>query len=396
MKSSVLSIVTFALVQALTAVCAFGGIWDGKRISVSGDSYSAFGGLHGSIHYHYPGKTMVRNESQMWWAQVVQEFGGSIESNRSCAGSAISTQYGVCASMLNMARNGQLGNPDVILVLGGLNNDWVLKHSRMTFLSEVTKYFDVLDSEYGAAEKYVILCKIHEQIDYRWGLKPMYRQVLREESRKRGYKVIDLDGYYGNENEDFDTAETPHPTLQGMNKIARRIIDEIRNGPGGYRELYDCLVMDDQCYFITDYVPNLARTRVTVRARFSTDVRAKNVLFYAGGVHGWCGSDERPVACRAIRRLQLRQFDRWRCDERWPGLGRGAAVGRRDRYDVRRWQRTDDRRGRNPGTDDACERGRERTSCSFRRTGGTRVRVFGHGPEDNLQYPHYRGRCRRP
>ena len=283
MKSSVLSIVTFALAQALTAACAFGGIWEGKRVSVSGDSYSAFGGLHGSHHSHYPGKTTVQDEGQMWWAQVIREFGGVLESNRSCAGGAITTRYGICLSMWDMAKDGQLGSPDVILVLGGLNNDWVLKHEQPKFLSEVTKYFNVLDSEYAAAEKYVILCKIHEQIDYRWGLRPMCRQVLREESRKRGYKVIDLDGYYGNESGDFDTAETPHPTLQGMNKIAKRVISEIRNGPGGYRELYDCLTTDDLGYLITDYVPNLTRTKVTVRARFSTDIRAKNVMFYAGG-----------------------------------------------------------------------------------------------------------------
>ena len=283
MKSSVLSILAFALVQALTAVCAFGGIWDGKRISVSGDSYSAFGGLHGSHHSHYPGKTTVQNEGQMWWAQVIQEFGGVLESNKSCAGGAITTRYGICLSMWDLAKDGQLGKPDVILVLGGLNNDWVLNHGRATFLSEVTRYFNVLDSEYGAAEKYVILCKIHEQIDYRWGLRPMYRQVLREESRKRGYKVIDLDGYYGNESGDFDTPETPHPTLQGMNKIAKRVISEIRNGPGGYKELFDYLETDSKGYLVTDYVPNLAKTKVVVNARFFDETPKTSVFFSADG-----------------------------------------------------------------------------------------------------------------
>ena len=33
MKPSVLSIVTFALAQTLMAVCAFGGIWEGKSVS---------------------------------------------------------------------------------------------------------------------------------------------------------------------------------------------------------------------------------------------------------------------------------------------------------------------------------------------------------------------------
>lgn len=284
MKSSVLSIVTFALVQALTAVCAFGGIWEGKSVSVVGDSYSAFGGLHGSIHYHYPGKTMVRNESQMWWAQVIDEFGGTILSNRSCTGSAIYTTYGNSPSLLSMARNGQLGDPDVILVMGGLNDCWVgeepWKLNESKFAGAVASLFNCLDAEYARAEKYVIVHKIHVREDYRWGLKPMYRNVLRKQAKERGYKVVDLDGYFGTEDGDFDTAETPHPTLQGMTKIAKRVISEIRNGPGGYKELFDYLETDSKGYLVTDYVPNLAKTKVVVNAQFF-DKTSKTSVFYS-------------------------------------------------------------------------------------------------------------------
>lgn len=76
-----LSFVTFALVQVLTSVYAFEG-GEGLSVSISGDRYSTFGGWHGSIHYHYPGQTDVKHESQMWWSQVVQEFGSSQEPNR--------------------------------------------------------------------------------------------------------------------------------------------------------------------------------------------------------------------------------------------------------------------------------------------------------------------------
>ena len=141
------------LILALLApVFAWAVDWSGKGVSIVGDSYSAFGYLHGSIHCHYPGKTGVRSESQMWWAQVINEFGGTIVSNRSCAGSAIIGTYGVCPSLLSMAQNGQLGDPDVILVMGGLNDFWVCEEpwgvTETSFGAAVDKLFDCFDTEY--------------------------------------------------------------------------------------------------------------------------------------------------------------------------------------------------------------------------------------------------------
>ena len=43
----------------VTPVFAWAVDWSGKGVSIVGDSYSAFGYLHGSIHCHYPGKTVI-------------------------------------------------------------------------------------------------------------------------------------------------------------------------------------------------------------------------------------------------------------------------------------------------------------------------------------------------
>lgn len=171
--------------------------WTGKRVAIVGDSYSAFGNIHGSRNSHYPGTTDVRSEEQMWWGQAIRTFGGVLETNRSSGGSEYTYQYGVCPSFENYIKNGQLGSPDIILLLGGLNDFWVHQVPENGFRTAVGKLFNCLDSEYAHAEKFVILPKIHNVADFSWGLAPMCRNVIRELSTVLGYQVIALEGYYG-------------------------------------------------------------------------------------------------------------------------------------------------------------------------------------------------------
>ena len=265
-----------ALFGVLSTVAAD---WTGKKVSISGDSYSAFG-----TNQHYPGKTDVRNESQMWWSQVIAHFGGELEVNGARSGSAITRTYGVCPSLLYLAQEGRLGNPDIVLVMGGLNDFWVLGVNETTFRSKVNLFFNCLDSEYAGAEKIVILNKIHSNVDARWGLAPMYRNVLRGLAKGRGYRVVDLEGYVGMGDGDFDTPEYPHPTRQGQAKIARRVISALENWPLDYSRLLDTLEMDGSGYMVTDHVPNLKKTEVSVAMRrFGSETEGTNVLYYASG-----------------------------------------------------------------------------------------------------------------
>lgn len=260
------------------------GDWTGKRVSVVGDSYSAYGKIHGSGNSNYPGKTTVRNESQMWWAQVISEMGGILETNRSVSGSAMTVSWGLAASFYNRSKDGQLGHPDIILVLGGLNDFWMFNLDESSFRSGVGKFFNCLDFEYPFAQKFFVLDKIHISVDRQWGLAPMYRRVLRALAKERGYTIIDLEGYFGMDPADCDTPEYPHPTLQGMNKIAARVISAIKNGANDCARQYDYLELDSQGYLVTDYVPNLARTKVTMTVHAFDDSRnVENVLYSTMG-----------------------------------------------------------------------------------------------------------------
>lgn len=253
--------------------------WSGKKISISGDSYSAFG-----TNQQYPGKTDVKNQSQMWWSQVISYFGGELEVNGSWSGSAISYDYSVCPSFPTLARDGGLGDPDIIMIMGGLNDFWVLGVNEATFRTKVNAFFNLLDAGYPQAEKIVIINKIHSNMDAKWGLAPMYRNVLRELSGDRGYKVVDLEGHIGVGDGDFDTPEYPHPTKQGQAKIAQRVISALENAPLDYLRQLDYLEMDGAGYMVTDYVPNLRTTEITVRMRiFDGGINETNVLFYASG-----------------------------------------------------------------------------------------------------------------
>lgn len=241
--------------------------WSGMRVSVAGDSYSAWKG--------YPNK-LVSSESKMWYAQTIAEFGGALNSNTAQGGCAYSYTYGVCPVIWSLCQNRALGRPDVILSMGGLNDFWVLEPTKgygctdAQFRLGLNKLFNLYDSDYAGAEVYQIIPKAHCTNDYLWGLSPRYRRAIRELARARGYHVIDLDGYFGTEVGDTDTPTYPHPTLQGMNKIAARVISEIRNGCGGYATAYDYLETDGVGYVLTDVETNAA-TRVEFKIRSNAD-----------------------------------------------------------------------------------------------------------------------------
>ena len=250
------------------AECGYAGdVWSGKLVSVAGDSYSDW--------KNYSRKTVTR-ESQMWWVQVITELGGTKYLNTARAGCAYSYTYGGCPAIWSLCQDRALGYPEVILSMGGLNDFWVLEPTKVygctdaQFRLGLNKLFNLYDSDYAGAEVYQIIPKAHCTNDYLWGLSPRYRRAIRELARTRGYHVIDLDGYFGTEVGDTDTPTYPHPTLQGMNKIAARVISEIRNGCGGYATAYDYLETDGVGYVLTDVETNAA-TRVEFKIRSNAD-----------------------------------------------------------------------------------------------------------------------------
>lgn len=103
-----------------------------KKFSILGDSYSTFEGYvdpetnDSWPHYADIG---VASVEQMWWYKVANEMEWSVEMNNSFSGSLISNfsdfdagNYYKVNSFLRRMDN--LGNPDVIFILGGTNDMW--------------------------------------------------------------------------------------------------------------------------------------------------------------------------------------------------------------------------------------------------------------------------------
>ena len=98
------------------------------HFSVLGDSYSTFEGYvdpdsNAVFHYNEIGVTDVE---QMWWWHVAVSKGWLLERNNSFSGSLIcnmnaSNYYGPYSFLRRMDN---LGNPDVIFILGGTNDVW--------------------------------------------------------------------------------------------------------------------------------------------------------------------------------------------------------------------------------------------------------------------------------
>lgn len=113
------------------AGCAF-ALPKNPKISVLGDSYSTFAGAipRGNAVWYPcqpPLSNDVRKVEQCWWSQVIARLSGTLERNESWSGSTVcNTGYkgaDVCHNSF-VARVMRLGDPDVILVCGGTNDDW--------------------------------------------------------------------------------------------------------------------------------------------------------------------------------------------------------------------------------------------------------------------------------
>lgn len=102
------------------------------KFSVLGDSYSSYEGYVDPetndpwSHYADIGVTSVE---QMWWYKVANEMEWSVEMNNSFSGALVCNYdnfdggaYYRLNSFINRMDN--LGNPDVIFILGGTNDVW--------------------------------------------------------------------------------------------------------------------------------------------------------------------------------------------------------------------------------------------------------------------------------
>ena len=226
-------VVLLAVFASMAQLPAEAGVdWSGKKVSILGDSYSTWNGTLGSENDEYPDKyDDFTDVSQQWWAQVIAHFNGTLDTNRSRGGSGMAQSGGY--GFLSRLKNGGLGNPDVIFVMGGLNDDWVFHYSDEVFETGVKNVFAQIRSAYPQAKVYVILNKLHElnasgsSLNYHWGLCASMRGILQAQAETSGFTVIDLQGKFGTADSDMETPTYCHPTVSGMKKIANAVIAAI-------------------------------------------------------------------------------------------------------------------------------------------------------------------------
>lgn len=133
MKNKTLLILFFCLLSSV-----FTGMAQTK-VSILGDSYSTFGGyVYPATNLCWFGDTVrkpapeqlannVKKVEQTWWHLLIKKLDAKLEFNSSFSGATIChTGYGKkdFSDRSFITHLQCLGNPDLILVMGGTNDDW--------------------------------------------------------------------------------------------------------------------------------------------------------------------------------------------------------------------------------------------------------------------------------
>ncbi len=105
-----------------------------KSVSILGDSYSTFKGYimpeTNVTWYHdpyYEPNTDVSDVTQTWWHQLITKEGYRLCTNNSFSGATICNRGYKGADYTDrsfITRMKNLGNPDIIFILGATNDDW--------------------------------------------------------------------------------------------------------------------------------------------------------------------------------------------------------------------------------------------------------------------------------
>lgn len=98
-----------------------------KTFSVLADSYGAFEGYTdpGTNAYYYPSND-VTEYTQMWWYLFGNSYGCTLDKCNAFSGSRVANdpEWFQGVEQCYIARSDNLGNPDLILILGGTNDVW--------------------------------------------------------------------------------------------------------------------------------------------------------------------------------------------------------------------------------------------------------------------------------
>lgn len=239
MKKSTLALVALAI---LMSACTKPN--DSKEIhfSILGDSFSAFKG------YVYPdsndawycppphNNTNVTQVEQMWWHKVATEMGWMLDKNNSFSGSLICNFWGYNAGPYYsphsfIRRMDNLGNPDVIFILGGTNDVWNGAYYGDFVYSDWTEgqleqyrpalayLFENLKQLYPKAIVYFMIDTSLADFDQTGQL---FVESAHTIARHYGIDCIDLHDIH---------KEWAHPDAEGQNDIAEQVLDYLESEP---------------------------------------------------------------------------------------------------------------------------------------------------------------------
>ena len=205
------------------------------KFSILGDSYSSFEGYVDPEtndpwpHYADIGVTSVE---QMWWYQVANAMEWSVEKNNSFSGSLISNfsdfeagNYYAPNSFLRRMDN--LGNPDVIFILGGTNDVWQdapfgdyvyedwTEEQLCSFRPALAYLLGYTIQQYPKAKSYFLL----ETSPCPGGISEVTRLNLIESTHR-------ITSHYGVDCIDLEIhKDWWHPDVKGQNDIARQVLE---------------------------------------------------------------------------------------------------------------------------------------------------------------------------
>ena len=233
MKKSTLALVALAI---LMSACTKPNDPKEIRFSILGDSFSAFKG------YVYPDSNdawysppphnniNVTQVEQMWWHKVATEMGWMLDKNNSFSGSLICNFWGYNAGPYYsphsfIRRMDNLGDPDVIFVFGGTNDDWNGAYYGDFVYSDWTEgqleqyrpalayLFENLKQLYPKAIVYFMIDTSLADFDHTGQL---FVESAHTIARHYGIDCIDLHDIH---------KDWAHPNAEGQNEIAEQVLD---------------------------------------------------------------------------------------------------------------------------------------------------------------------------
>ena len=205
------------------------------KFSVLGDSYSAYDGyVDPETNDPWPSypEIGVTSVEMMWWHQVATQMGWALEKNDSFSGTLVCNYDGFeggdyYARHSFIHRMDNLGNPDVIFILGGTNDvyrdapfgdyvysDWT-EEQLCSFRPALAYMFSSLQRLYPNARLYFLL----ETDPCPGGITEETRQNLIESSHR-------IANHYNVECIDLDIHKNWwHPDVKGQDDIARQVLE---------------------------------------------------------------------------------------------------------------------------------------------------------------------------